>query len=182
MKKESPPHHLDVKAFAQAATALAGQNPLSEYERLIHETKGFGADNKLSWSARGELRTDATGAAQVWLHLKVEVKLPLLCQRCMTPVEIAVFGTRSFRFVATEEEADAEDADSEEDVLALKADFSLADLIEDEVLMDLPLIALHEVCPVAVKLATADPGFEEAALQKRQPFSVLAQLKKDKSD
>jgi len=182
MKQESPPKHLDVNAFARAATAIAGQDLLSGYDRLLHETQRLGAESRLNWSARGELRTDAAGAEQIWLHLIVDVSLPLICQRCLTPAQTAVAVNRSFRFVSSEEAAAAQDADSEEDVLALSADFSLKELIEDEVLMDLPLIPKHEVCPVAVKLAAVDPGFETAGSEKRQPFSVLAQLKKDRPD
>jgi len=182
MKQERPPHRLDVKAFAQSSGAIAGQDLLSEYERLVHETQGLGADNLLNWSARGELRRDPSGSEQVWLHLKVDVKLPLTCQRCMTPAEIPVAVSRSFRFVSTEDAAEAEDAESEEDLLALDADFSLANLIEDEVLMELPLIPKHDVCPVAVKLAVVDPGFEAANSEKQQPFAVLAKLKSGKPD
>ncbi|MFZ4479018.1 MAG: YceD family protein [Rhodoferax sp.] len=182
MKKESPHYHLDVKAFAQSSGALAGENSLSEYGRLAHETQGLGAENPLTWSARGELRTEAPGAEQIWLHLNVAVQVPLICQRCMTPVEIAVSVDRAFRFVGNEKAAEEEDPDSEEDVLVLNADFSLAELVEDEVLLDLPLIPKHDVCPIALKLATADPDFDTAAEQKRQPFAVLAQLKKGKPD
>lgn len=182
MKPETTPHRLDVKAFAQSSGAMAGQNLLSEYQRLVHETQGLGAQEMLNWSARGELRTDATGNQQVWLHLNVEVKMLLTCQRCMTPAEIPVIVNRSFRFVSSEDVAEAEDAESEEDVLALDTDFSLAALIEEEVLMELPLIPKHNVCPVVVKLTAADPCFQAAAMEKQQPFTVLAQLKRRNSD
>jgi uncharacterized protein len=182
MKHEAPPRHLDVKAFAQASAVITGRNLLSEYERLILETQGLGSKNDLEWSARGELRVDALGGEQVWLHLRVEVRLPLTCQRCMTPTEIAVAVQRSLRFVGSEEAAEAEDTESEEDLLVLSADLNLTELIEDEVLMELPLIPKHDVCPVTVKLAAVDPGFDAAALEKRRPFELLAQLKSDKSD
>ena len=181
MKHESPPSHLDVKAFAQAASAIAGHDLLSKYERLMQETQGLGAERPLNWSARGELRTDEAGAEQVWLHLTVDTSLPLTCQRCMGPVDLAVVVNRSFRFVDSEEAAEAQDDEAEEDVLALSQEFKLTDLIEDEVLMALPLVHRHEECPVEVKLAVADPGFEAASAEKRNPFAVLAKLQGDKS-
>ena len=180
MKQETPPNHLDVKAFAQSAAVIGGQDVLSGYQRLLQETQGLGAGNTVNWSARGELRVDAAGAEQVWLHLTVEVVVPLTCQRCLRPADIAVRENRSFRFVSNEEVAEAQDAEAEEDVLALSPDFSLAGLIEDEVLMALPLVPRHDVCPVEVKLAAVDPDFEAALLEQRQPFSVLAQLKNRK--
>ncbi len=182
MKQGSPPKHLDVAAFALSGGAIAGQNPLSAYPRLVLETQGLGVDHALNWSARGEVRNEAGGAGQVWLHLKVEVSLPLTCQRCLTPADIPIVFDRSYRFVGSEEEAEAQDAEAQEDVLVLGAEFSLPELIEDEVLMALPLIARHDSCPVPVKLAVADPGFDAALDQKRKPFSVLAQLKKGAAD
>ena len=144
------------------------------------ETQGLGADLMLNWSALGEVRTDEAGAEQVWLHITADVSLPLTCQRCLGPVEITVEVKQSFRFVGTEEAAEAQDEESEEDVLALSQDFNLSDLIEDEVLMALPVVPRHEECPVALKLEVEDAGFEAASTEKRNPFAVLAKLQSKK--
>jgi uncharacterized protein len=181
MKHESPPTHLDIKAFAHSESHLAGQNTLSKYERLMHETQGLGVDLMLNWSALGELRTDEAGVGQVWLHLTVDVSLPLTCQRCLGSVDIAVSVNQSFRFVDSEEAAEEQDEESEEDVLALSQDFNLSDLIEDEVLMALPVVPRHDECPVALKLEVEDPDFETASAEKRNPFAVLATLQGNKS-
>jgi len=149
---------------------------LSKYARLLEETKGEGADRTIDWSARGELRTDEAGAEQVWLHLTVDASLPLTCQRCLGPLDRAVCVNQSFRFVGSEEAAAAQDEDADEDVLVLSRDFSLADLIEDEVLMALPVIPRHETCPAGLKLSVADPDFETASPEKANPFAVLAKL------
>ena len=74
------------------------------------------------------------------------------------------------------------DPDAPEDVLVISSEFKLLDLIEDEVLMALPVVARHDTCPVEVRLTVADPGFEAAAAEKRNPFAVLAELKKPKPD
>ncbi len=88
---------------------------------------------------------------------------------------------QSFRFVASEEAAEAQDEEAEEDVLALSQDFKLSDLIEDEVLMALPVVPRHETCPVEVKLAAVDQDFDAASAEKRNPFAVLAKLQGGKS-
>lgn len=181
MKSESSPSPIDVKAFAHSASHIAGQDLLSKYDRLMAETQGLGAERVLDWSARGELQIDQAGAAQVWLHVMVNVSLPLTCQRCMGPVDIAVTVNRSFRFVESEEAAEAQDAEAEEDVLALSPEFCLPALIEDEVLMAMPVVPSHERCPIEVKLAVADPGFEAASAEKRNPFAMLVKLKSHKS-
>jgi len=47
---------------------------------------------------------------------------------------------RDFRFVPDEATAMAEDDEAEEDLLVLSGEFDLLALVEDELLMDLPLV------------------------------------------
>ena len=102
------------------------------------------------------------------------------CKRCVRLYSIALDcyprRERAFRFVETEAQAELEDDASPEDLLVLSRDFDLAALMEDEVLMDLPVVPRHEICPVPVKLAAVDADFEEIA-PKPNPFAVLAGLK-----
>lgn len=181
MSQEFVANRLDVKAFAKAAGTLSGHDPLSSYARLMQEVGGQGGDRQLDWQARGELRMGSNSFSQIWLHLQATVSLPLVCQRCLGPADIAVAFDRSFRFVATEEQAEAEDEDAEEDVLALRRDFNLRELIEDELLMSLPVVPRHEVCPTEVKLVAQDPDFEAESGAKPNPFAVLAKLQASKS-
>jgi uncharacterized protein len=181
MKHMSPFPHLDVKLLAQSATALVGHEFLSTFERLAHETPELGVDRVLNWSALGELRYDEAGAEQIWLHLTVDTSFPLTCQRCMGPVDIKVDVNRSFRFVQSEQAALEQDENAEEDILVFSQEFKLLDLIEDEVLLALPVVARHERCPVTVKLAVTDPGFDTAGEEKSNPFAVLGKLQTRKT-
>lgn len=182
MKQETLAPRLDVKSFAQSASELSGQDLLSNYERLMHETAGLGGERPLNWSVQGELTTDETGAVQWWLHVLASVSLPLTCQRCLGPVDSLVAFERSFRFVETEEAAETQDEESEEDVLAINPEFRLSDLIEDEILMELPLVPRHAECPTDVKLVAEDAGFEQASSEKRHPFAVLSKLQGGSSE
>jgi uncharacterized protein len=181
MKHDSPLAHLNVKLLAQSAKALIGHDLLSTFERLASEALGLGTSRVLNWSALGELRFDEAGAEQVWLHLTVDTSLPLTCQRCMGPVDIEVVVNRSFRFVQSEQAALEQDEDAEEDILVFSPEFNLLDLIEDEVLLALPVVARHETCPVEVKLAVVDPGFDAAGGEKNNPFAVLGKLQARKA-
>jgi uncharacterized protein len=181
MSQDFVANRLDIKAFAKAAGSLSGRHLLSKYERLMRETKGQGGDRALEWQAHGELRVGGSGFQQIWLHLQASVILPLICQRCLGPADIEVSVDRSFRFVATEEQAEAEDEEAEEDVLALHRDFNLMELIEDELIMAMPVVPRHEVCPTEVKLAVQDPDFEAESGAKPNPFAVLAKLQTGKS-
>jgi len=177
MSSEFHARRLDIKAFAQAGATLSGRDALSKYERLFEEADRQGAERPVRWEARGEQRTDAGGHAQIWLYLSAEVSLPLTCQRCLGRADVTVAVDRSFRFVASEEQAEAEDEEAEEDVLALSRDFNLQELVEDELLMSLPVVPRHETCPTEVKLAAQDADFEAAQAEKPNPFAALAGLK-----
>ena len=179
MTKEFSAQRLDVKAFAQAGAKLAGHDSLLKYERLALEAKGLHPDLLVDWQAEGELRTALGGMSQVWLRLKVQASFPMECQRCLTPVDIPLEVDRAFRFVADEATAEALDDESEEDLLALSREFDLRELIEDELLMALPVVPKHDECPTAVPLASSDDDFEEASAVKPNPFAALAGLRKD---
>lgn len=147
----------------------------------MQETRGQGGENAVHWTALTEVHPDSAGQPQIWLHLTVAACLPQVCQRCLTPVDVMVQIDREFRFVDSEAIAEQQDDESEEDLLVSSREFDLAGLIEDEILMDLPLVPRHDRCPVAVKLAAEDEQFDQAA-QKPNPFSVLSQLKDKNKD
>jgi uncharacterized protein len=177
----SPPSQIDVRKFALASEALSGQDALLNYERLAQDLQRDTVDfdkKTVTWSARGETLTPPGGGAQPWLHLSAQADVPMVCQRCLGPVDVALDIDSTFRFVPTEAIAMAEDDESEEDLLVLSKQFDLQALIEDELLMALPIVPKHEVCPGNVKLASTDEEFKAALTQKPNAFAALGSLKK----
>lgn len=173
--------HLDVVNFARDALSLKGEGMLADWPRLAQEI--FGSDMPASpvvWQLQGRLVPQSGGADQIWLDLTASVNLPMQCQRCLMPVLETVQAERSFRFVADEATAAALDDEAEEDILVISRDFDALALIEDELILSLPLVPLHEACPEVIPMSVADPEFELAA-QRPNPFGVLAGLKTDKS-
>lgn len=175
------PRRLDLRALVQAGDTLSGDTPLADLERLAAEAVAPG--QPVRWSARAEYRQPAvlTGVARadapvLWLHLMAEAAVPLTCQRCLGPVDTPLAVDRWFRFVADETTAEAEDEDSEEDVLVFSPAFDLLSLVEDELIMALPLVPLHGTCPVAVVTQAGEVDVPVA--DKPNPFAALAQLKK----
>ena len=179
MSRPLQTNRLNMKAFAQEGVALTESTPLQKMERLAHETQGLQPDLIVKWQARGELRPRTGGEDDVWLHLAAEATVPLTCQRCMGIVETPVEVDQWYRFVATEDIAMAEDDQSEEDLLVMEPQFDLLAVLEDELLMALPLVPMHEQCPVAPKLQAgeADVVGDADSGKKTNPFAVLAQLK-----
>jgi uncharacterized protein len=175
---------LDMRAFAQAAGQLKADEPLTRFDRLTGEAladDGVSPDVRVHWQAQGEMRASATGGAPApWLHLQAHTTIALTCQRCLGPVQTPLSVDRWFRFVADEATAAALDDDCEEDLLALEPRPQLHDLLEDELLMELPLVPMHEECPVPVVMQVADPALSDssAPAERRHPFADLARLKK----
>lgn len=177
MAKDHDPHRLDVRRFAEEGAELERQDGLAAYRRLSAETAEPAPERIVHWSARGELLNPQHVHPEVWVHLTADATLPLVCQRCLQPVEVPLAVDRSFRFVADEATAAAEDDEAEEDLLALSRSFDLVELVEDELLMEVPLAPRHDACPQPVKMSATDPGFEAAESQRENPFAILGRLK-----
>jgi uncharacterized protein len=175
MTRAHDPRRLDVAAAAASGAALAGQSPLSELARLADDAAGQ-VDEPVAWSARFEQRCEPGAAPQVWLQLQAEARVARECQRCLQPVLLALDVDRAFRFAPTEDEAAALDAESEDDVLVLSRQFDVLGLVEDELLMALPIVPKHEQCPAP--LAAAPPGQAARDAAPAHPFAALAALKR----
>lgn len=180
MTREFVPGRLDVNGFAEAGASISGSEPVQSYQRLHAELVEPSADLPVQWEASGERRSGADGHAVPWVHVTAHALVPLVCQRCLAPVDVALDVDRWFRFVADETIAAAEDEEAEEDVLVASRDFDLRGLIEDELLMEIPVTPRHEVCPEPARLSAIDPDFDAAEEAKPNPFAVLKQLGSDK--
>ncbi|RYX97653.1 MAG: DUF177 domain-containing protein [Comamonadaceae bacterium] len=170
-----------MKTFAQEGEALTGTTPLKSMERLSLEAHDLPAGAAIDWQAQAELRASPAAEDVVWLHLKAHTVIPLTCQRCMTAVATPLNVEQLYRFVDTEEIAMAEDDESEEDLLVMEPQFDLQALIEDELVMALPLVPMHEHCPSPQVFSAIDEDFGATDDKKPNPFDVLAQLKSKKS-
>ncbi len=182
MKREFAPERLDVAGFAEAGARLSAEDALSQYARLAAESVEPTANVIVAWEAAGEERHDAAGRAEPWLHLSANATLPLVCQRCLAPVQTRIEVDRWFRFAPDEDAAAALDEESEEDVLVVSRDVDLHGLIEDELLMELPITPRHDVCPQDVPLSAVDHDFEAADEQRANPFAALAKLRSGKPE
>jgi uncharacterized protein len=181
MTRQLQATHMNMQAFAEAGMPLIQNTPLQKLERLALESVGLQPDSMVNWKAVAELRagnTDKTDKADIWLHLTADTSIPLTCQRCMSTVQTPLQVDRWYRFVASEDIAMAQDDASEEDLLVLTPQFDLAQVLEDELLMALPLVPMHDECPVTPAFSAGAADVPEDAADKPNPFAALAQLKK----
>jgi len=184
MKKRAfVPEKLDVENFIKDEAILEGEWPASGLARFAASAAPERpADGwpPVRWRLQGQLREQRRADPQLWLQVEARGGVWLTCQRCLQPVEESLDASRWFQFVGSEDEAASLDADSEDDVLALPRHLDARELIEDELLLALPLVPRHETCPEplrapAVEAADEDAGAGEA---RPNPFAKLAALKK----
>jgi uncharacterized protein len=184
----------DLFEFARAARSGAGEIALSDLPRIVNELADEVSQSVLDsgasvqWTAQGERREVTGDKPELHLHLSLRTTLWLDCQRCLTPYEQPLDVSASYLVVATEEEADEIPLeDDETDPIVGSKQFDLYELIEEELLLSLPLVPKHNVCPeVHESLVTGQAGeividHPEPGEEKRDdnPFAALSALKRD---
>ena len=176
--KSGLPDRIEPIKLAQTGQTLSGQSQGAALSRWAESSADPVRSGPVDWKAHFKLRTDGAGREVAWMNLHAQAGLQLVCQRCLLPMDWRQQLERQYRFVATESQALELDADTEEDLLALDQPLDLLALVEDELIMDLPMVPMHEECPKPVRLTTQTPDFVEAP----PVFSALAGLKDLKKD
>jgi uncharacterized protein len=167
-------HMIDPLTLCREGGQRAGRSPLSGMPRLGQGVEAVpGAD--VAWKAVGQWREVAGGEPQAWLHVEASAQVLMQCQRCLQRTEVRLAVDRRFRFARTEAEAARLDEEIDDDVLVLPQRLDLHALLEDELILALPLVPRHagpcpEPLPQPVQVV-ADA--EEAP----HPFASLAALR-----
>jgi uncharacterized protein len=132
---------IDGFEFASAGAAQQGVWPLSGFARL--------RDLLASDAGEVEYALQGTRDARGRPSLRVSVRgtLRLRCQRCLEPMPFKVQAEDLLVLAATQAEIDAEPADaSAPDRVVASKEMAVRDLIEDQLILELPYAARHEFC------------------------------------
>ena len=142
-----------------SALTLAGTLPSV---RTVRGMVVLAIDGPVSWQFAAQAPRHAPGPAKAlprrW-RLQVKAALVCSCERCLSPVTIAVDGQRAFESFSTAsladrrarqlEESGTPDPDADQlDLVTFEDGASLLALIEDELLLALPMAPKHETCPL----------------------------------
>jgi len=156
------PAVIDGLAFARSAGVLKGRLGMDSLPRLAQSgCSGAALDFILS----GEINE----RGKPGLRLAVTGSVRLECQRCLGEVEWPLRIETQLELAAAEAEMLA--ADDDIDRVVAGHDMNVAALVEDELILALPMVPKHERCQAA---AGADGDSKPSA------FQVLAALKKGK--
>lgn len=121
-------------------------------------------------------RISGMTAKKGWPGAVVELAavVPLVCNRCTKPLDYKIEKEVVFRFARTEEEADAIPIEEDEDVEVIVGSekLNIMDWIEEEIILSLPLVPVHET-----QCAEVLPVDEEEEPERQNPFAKLKDLK-----
>jgi uncharacterized protein len=167
----SPPwsQPLDVDRLARGEAEIEFDVPLSELPRLKSRIAGIGG------SVRGNARFGRQSGFAV-AELSLAGKAMLQCQRCMQVMQLPIDTTTHVALILAETEA-AEVPEELEPVLAREGRISIGELVEEELLLALPIVPLHEELRECAVPPSAPLLAEEAPEHVTQrPFEGLGEL------
>lgn len=176
-ERRTDPRAAPVATLCRDGETLLGAWPLADLPRLAGSLfDPPAATDHVSWQARFGQDEPVGRAPQPWLELEARTHVTLQCQRCLQALQEPLAAQRRFLLVATEAEAERLDAESDDDHLVLVPRLDLLALVEDELILELPLVPRHEgTCPEPLPQPAADEAPEEA---RPNPFAALAALRK----
>jgi uncharacterized protein len=172
--RQLDPRRLDLRRFAQLGEELDSTLLQASLPRLRESVLPLpGEAPQVQWSARGESRPVKGSEPQIWLHLQASTAVQMVCQRCLQSMVEALHVDRSFLFVANAEDAERLDEESDDDVLVLPRLFDVVELLEDELILALPIVPRHAECPNPLPV----PPSELDDTPAPNPFAALAALR-----
>ncbi len=166
------PPHVDPRKLADRGATLEGELPLADLPRLCDPL----ADNVGFVRAKFVFERDERRSPV--MHSTIDVEVKMVCQRCLELVALPIHSECSYAVV--KEGGNTQSVPQGYDVLELGEDpLDLPALIEEELLLALPIVPLHdpEDCQQPAGLEEPEPSEDEVS--RSNPFSVLAQLKRD---
>ena len=166
---------LDLDPLADGQADIDFSIPLAEFPRLSPQLAHTNGD------VRGSVRFSRESGVPV-ADLDVTCELELECQRCFGPLSLPIDSQERVAMVAGAAEADRVPA-GRETILAPEHRISLRDLVEEELLLTLPIVPLHEPgeCDAQLVNETLERDAPEPDVQR--PFEQLGELlKRGKND
>ena len=150
---------IDGQAFARERSRVSGHLALAELPRLA-ASGGESADVAF------EIEGGRSAEGHPSLRVRAEGRVGMTCQRCLQPLTVPVEVDAELELAESLREAEA--AEDEVDRVVASRNMDVAALVEDELLLALPMVAAHEDC----QLPADDDG------PAPSPFAGLAGLRR----
>lgn len=177
MSKSELPDHLDAYKLAEQKTSVSGRVSPARLTRLSDAVLRI----EDCIEAQLDFFQDEQHRRLVAGHVSGLVELE--CQRCLQPMQQPLDSRFRLAIVYNDEMAKALPAEDEPLMLLPDESLDPAIILEEELLLCLPLQAMHDEteCRIQTEFAPAEdePGSTTTEPARDNPFQVLASLKKD---
>jgi len=155
----SQPGVIDGLQFARGALEKRGSLGMEHLPRLT----------QMQCSTPGleyQIRGGTAGHGKLFLRISATGRMRLACQSCLGPLSLSI--AVDIELELAEYEREIEEADDDVDRVLASRTMDVAGLVEDEVILALPMVPRHDACA----------GASSAAWATGSPFSALLALKR----
>lgn len=168
MAKRLPGHIFPLR-LARSGQSLSGRIPVAKMPRLCESLSETSTDVEV------QLHFGTEELGNACMRGEINAEFELICQRCLETFNLALELDIQLGLVTTDREA--EELDRGYDALVVTEEpVSLANIVEDELLLALPAIPMHARHECSNPYMTIDvPG-----APSENPFAVLGELRNRK--
>ncbi|KHO66346.1 YceD family protein [Pseudomonas flexibilis] len=165
------PPHVDPRKLADRGAVLEGEIPLASLPRLAEQMVDHAG------TVRAKLSFERDERRAVVIHGEFSVEAKMVCQRCLDVATLPIHGEYHYAVIP---EGSKQVVPKGYDALEVGEDpLDLLTLVEDELLLALPIVPVHDSSVCQQPAGQDDPQPSEDEVSRPNPFSVLAQLKRD---
>lgn len=172
------PHHIDIKKIADDGFAWRGLITADDMSRIadsVHQMSDAPIELSVTITKNNDI---------IWFSFDIVCSCLVICQRCLKPMPQAFDTITKLALLTDDSQETLLDDDQEwllladvSDVVGKELRLTLMDVIEDELLLNMPLAPKHEIGhPDCVPVEQINEE-EEDDEEKDNPFAALAALK-----
>lgn len=168
------PKEIDPLRLAQNGLKLDGQLLLNTMPRLAASL------NSDEGVVEAQLAFDVDEIGTPYMKGELTTEVSMICERCMSPMTVTLSVNCLLAMVISERKIDALAEHYDPWLLENSDPVSLSKVIEDELILALPLVPRHtKAClPKEVWSAGSDDSEVEEGNKPESPFAILSSLKK----
>ena len=160
----------------------AGFLEISALPRVAKEASSVESGDGFHWDLKTHFADSPGSEPRQILELAVKGRIHLVCQSCLQDCGLDLAQESRFVMVVTEEEADAFPMeDDQQEPLVASQHFDLLGLIEDEILLSMPLIPKHleGACQPHASSFSGSGEARDIPENPQNPFNILKNMKKN---
>jgi uncharacterized protein len=171
MAEAALPKRLDAIRFVDNETVLSGSLDVNLFERFQEAVEDVNGpvDFKLAFQRDAE--------DHMFIDGECSTKATMACQRCLNAVVLEVRGEFQVGLAFSDEKAKHLPKQYEPAIMDHNGNIDSFELVEDELILALPMFAYHADGECEIKQPKAETEQVEVTEKKDNPFAVLQQLK-----